>query len=564
MTILGWMVYAVAVGLLLSAAAWLVDRGFARIGLPSRWIWLAAMALTVGLPFGAIPRATPDESLGDGAPIVGDVLPGAPDLRDEDRARGRSLFAWGRTALDWGEHAFASASATMNGALSSGVAALTALAPNGPRFGAWLATLWALGSAVLAGIMCWGPARLRRRALGWPRLRALGRDVRVSPDFGPAAIGIARPEIVLPRWSLALPAPDLSLVLDHEEAHVRARDPMVMAGGVAALVLVPWNPSLWWQIRRLRNAVEVDCDRRVLRKQAGPALYGRILVEISAHGRMDVLLTPAISGTRSLLERRLDAMRERSKRRELLPTLAGTMTALALIAVACEAMPPLPPDAPAEAPGPDVAGGDPGAPSPTPTPVPSPAPDPNPEPTAAPTTTPAPGVAVVPPDPYPASTTGSGRPPTIVLPSPAPRTVPSTSAAGPGLDPLAPQASDGPAAPPVAPPNPQVPSFTPYDVQPEVTNVEQIRQALTREYPALLRDAGIGGTVVMWFFIDDRGLVENVQVNQSSGFEQLDSAATNVSRTFEFTPAYYQNRPVPVWISIPITFQVPNTPGVMP
>ncbi len=59
----------------------------------------------------------------------------------------------------------------------------------------------------------------------------------------------------------------------------------------------------------------------------------------------------------------------------------------------------------------------------------------------------------------------------------------------------------------------------------------------------------------MWFFINDQGVVENVQVNQSSGFDQLDAAALAVADVFEFTPAINQNEQVAVWISIPITFQ---------
>jgi protein TonB len=103
--------------------------------------------------------------------------------------------------------------------------------------------------------------------------------------------------------------------------------------------------------------------------------------------------------------------------------------------------------------------------------------------------------------------------------------------------------------------DPTTPTFTPYEVAPEVRNVEAVRSALTREYPAVLRDAGIGGTVIMWFFINDQGVVENVQVNTSSGFEQLDAAALAVADVFEFTPAINQNEQVAVWISIPITFQ---------
>ena len=48
------------------------------------------------------------------------------------------------------------------------------------------------------------------------------------------------------------------------EEHVRTKDPLTLALGLAAVVVAPWNPLAWWQHRRLRDAVEVDCDRRVL------------------------------------------------------------------------------------------------------------------------------------------------------------------------------------------------------------------------------------------------------------------------------------------------------------
>jgi outer membrane biosynthesis protein TonB len=34
-----------------------------------------------------------------------------------------------------------------------------------------------------------------------------------------------------------------------------------------------------------------------------------------------------------------------------------------------------------------------------------------------------------------------------------------------------------------------------------------VQRALERNYPPLLRDAGIGGTPVVWFFIDENGRV---------------------------------------------------------
>lgn len=99
------------------------------------------------------------------------------------------------------------------------------------------------------------------------------------------------------------------------------------------------------------------------------------------------------------------------------------------------------------------------------------------------------------------------------------------------------------------------PTFTPYEVEPELRNPREVQQALVREYPSILRDAGIGGVVEVWFFIDENGEVQNAQVNQSSGHESLDAAAERVAYAFRFSPALNRDQPVPVWVSIPIRFQ---------
>ena len=98
------------------------------------------------------------------------------------------------------------------------------------------------------------------------------------------------------------------------------------------------------------------------------------------------------------------------------------------------------------------------------------------------------------------------------------------------------------------------PTFTPYTVRPDIKNRGDVARALEREYPPLLRDAGIGGTVQVWFFIDEEGRVVNTQVNESSGHKALDDAAIKVAEIIEFTPALNRDKRVPVWISLPITF----------
>jgi protein TonB len=100
------------------------------------------------------------------------------------------------------------------------------------------------------------------------------------------------------------------------------------------------------------------------------------------------------------------------------------------------------------------------------------------------------------------------------------------------------------------------PTFTPYTVGPEITNRSDVQRALEREYPPLLRDAGIGGTVKVWFFIDENGRVQDTRVSESSGHTQLDEAALKVADMMRFTAALNRDKKVPVWVTFPITFQV--------
>jgi periplasmic protein TonB len=100
------------------------------------------------------------------------------------------------------------------------------------------------------------------------------------------------------------------------------------------------------------------------------------------------------------------------------------------------------------------------------------------------------------------------------------------------------------------------PVFTPMTVRPQLKNDRAVQQALQRHYPPLLRDAGIGGTVLMWFFIDENGRVQNTRINESSGYDAFDQAAQNVAGIMEFSPAYNRDQRVPVWVALPITFSI--------
>jgi periplasmic protein TonB len=100
------------------------------------------------------------------------------------------------------------------------------------------------------------------------------------------------------------------------------------------------------------------------------------------------------------------------------------------------------------------------------------------------------------------------------------------------------------------------PVFTPMTVRPEIKNVPEVIRAMEREYPPILRDAGIGGRVVVWFFIDEEGRVQDNRIAESSGHAALDEAAIKVAGVYQFTPALNRDQKVQVWVQFPITFEV--------
>lgn len=100
----------------------------------------------------------------------------------------------------------------------------------------------------------------------------------------------------------------------------------------------------------------------------------------------------------------------------------------------------------------------------------------------------------------------------------------------------------------------RAPVFTPFTQAPRLQNRSDVARALERNYPPLLRDAGIGGSVKVWFFIDEDGKVVNTVVQESSGYPALDEAAEKVARMMQFSPAYNRDKKVRVWVEIPIVF----------
>jgi TonB family protein len=182
---------------------------------------------------------------------------------------------------------------------------------------------------------------LRRR--GWRAAEVDGVPVLVSSDVGPAVVGLFRSRIVLPAWALAADEGARRLVLEHEREHVRAGDPRLLAAAFLFAALTPWNPAAWWQLRRLRLALEVDCDARVLRRRADVRAYGSVLLEVGRRASRTRLAAAAFAEPVSSLERRIRIMTAPRVRRPLLRAAASGALSALLVAAACEAPQPTQP-----------------------------------------------------------------------------------------------------------------------------------------------------------------------------------------------------------------------------
>lgn len=166
--------------------------------------------------------------------------------------------------------------------------------------------LWGLANA-------WRVARviyLSRKGQGDTGGRAVvdGIPVVVTDLVGPATVGLLRSHLLVPRWVLAMPRSQRKYVLRHEEEHRRAHDAQLLFVASLALLLMPWNLAMWWQLRRLCLAVEMDCDNRVVNGLGNAPAYGELLLKVAEASSRGPRLQPALLGGIGSLEHRLTVL----------------------------------------------------------------------------------------------------------------------------------------------------------------------------------------------------------------------------------------------------------------
>lgn len=414
---LAWVVYVLVVSALVGLAAAAAERVLGLYDLPARGAWAGAMLTSVALPLAAWLTGAPPAAVGALPPIeVGDVA-----------------------------------------SRIGSAAAVTGPGASPPSLSTILLGTWGVVSAAAVAWIGWSVLRLHRSLRELPTRSVGGVAVHLTDEEGPACWRIPgrTARVLLPEWLREM-TPDLRrLAVAHERRHLRSGDSMLFAGACLLVAALPWNLPLWWQLRRLRRAVELDCDARVLGAGADPRDYGRLLLAVGGRSGSAAWTALPLTERASRLERRIRAMISVPPPNRLVRAAAFALLALGAGALACETSPP----------DPDIE---------------------------------AAGQAA-----------GSERP-----------------------------------------------EFIPYDVAPELQNPDETQERLQEVYPDSLKQAGVGGTVILWLHVDRDGRVVESRVMESDGPEAFEGPAREVVEVMEFSPALHRDQPTAVWVQQRILFRV--------
>jgi beta-lactamase regulating signal transducer with metallopeptidase domain len=160
----------------------------------------------------------------------------------------------------------------------------------------YLFALWAAVAAFLLIRVGTGLWRLRVLRKSFVPLDPAGLDPRIRETLQrdswtksislcvsehvqvPAAIGLAKPVVILPGWIVdELSATELNQLLLHELAHLRRRDDWTNLLQQLVKALFFFHPAVWWIEQRISLEREMACDDAVLAETASPRAYAECL-----------------------------------------------------------------------------------------------------------------------------------------------------------------------------------------------------------------------------------------------------------------------------------------------
>jgi beta-lactamase regulating signal transducer with metallopeptidase domain len=267
------VLYCLAIATLAGCTAWALEQAAIRFGMARRFIWLVALLASCIVPAGMIADASDPRVIAQSARIISmpmsvETSTIAPTLTQSH------VPSW----------------------------------PDLPDWDGWFIGLWIVASGGMLVLWTLASIRTQHAIRKFGEVVVDGRVVSVTDAHGPAVFGYFRPRILVPRWLLERPQSLQAIVIEHEQQHIDARDPLLLFIATVLTCLAPWNVALWWQLRRLRFAIETDCDMRVLRAGIEPIVYGEVLLTMGQRSSSFSAGAVALTEPVSQLEKRIRVM----------------------------------------------------------------------------------------------------------------------------------------------------------------------------------------------------------------------------------------------------------------
>jgi beta-lactamase regulating signal transducer with metallopeptidase domain len=299
-----WMSWTLAASILLAFSATLIARVATYFGLARRFVWTGAMIIAASAPLFLPARALSIPWRGSSRALSSPVATPTGSLG----ALARDGSATTHAAIDW------------NALIR--------------RADPWIAATWALWSCVLLVSLARAVAQLHRRRRTWePVDTEIGR-VFVAKDDGPAVVGWLAPQIVLPAWAIAEDASTRTLMLRHEREHLQAGDTRLLLLAEIIRRALPWNAAMWWMADRLRLAVEMDCDARVVHASNDAHAYGVMLLAVSERLGCELPFATSPLVSRGDLEQRLQVLGAERRRHPIVASIPYIAVALVVLVTA--------------------------------------------------------------------------------------------------------------------------------------------------------------------------------------------------------------------------------------
>jgi TonB family protein len=92
-------------------------------------------------------------------------------------------------------------------------------------------------------------------------------------------------------------------------------------------------------------------------------------------------------------------------------------------------------------------------------------------------------------------------------------------------------------------------------VAPTLASMDQVRRAVERSYPAVLRQSRVGGRVTLQLVVEPDGSVDKASIEVlSAAVSALGDAAKRAAADFSFKPGEVDGRAVRARVVIPITY----------